>query len=65
MATFDLEGKVTISVYTTVEADSFEEALEIAASREVETLEWGDLNQEERVWVSDDFDGEVYDIIED
>lgn len=65
MKTFDLVGKVTISVYTSVKANSLEEAIKIAKDRDIEKDNWSDKCQHEEVWVNDDYDGEVEQIEED
>lgn len=57
MKKFKLSGVVTISIYTEVEADSIEEAIEIAENRTIEANNWGDKSQASDVWVSDEFDG--------
>lgn len=65
MKTFDLVGKVTISVYTSVKANSLEEAIKIAKDRDIEKDNWSDKSQHEEVWVNDDYDGEIEQIEED
>lgn len=64
MPKFKLEGRVKISIYTTVEADTLEEAIEIAKCRDIEQYSYGEKVQSDRVWVSDDFDGFPVDITE-
>lgn len=61
---FNLNAKVTISVYTTVEANSLEEAIALAEQRVIEQAQWGDEEQQNICWVSDEYDGEVYNIDE-
>ncbi len=65
MQKFKLTGCVTVSVYTTVEANSLEEAIEISKQREIERYNWGDKDQSKSVWVNEEFDGEVTRIEED
>jgi len=64
MAKFELVGKITISVYTTVEADTLEEAIakQKIERRSVEMSHTTDTKeQEEEVWVYEEcMDGEVY-----
>ena len=64
MKSFKLTGEVTISVYTTVEADSLEQAVDIATSRDIERGTWNDKNQDKYAWISDEYDGEVFNIEE-
>lgn len=65
MKTFNLVGKVTISVYTSVNANSLEEAIKIAKDRDIEKGNWSEKEQHEEVWVNDDYDGEVEQIEEE
>ena len=60
---YRLTGQVTVSVYTEVEADSLEEALEIAEERseEIDKSSWRDHRVTD-MWLCDDFDGMVQDI---
>jgi hypothetical protein len=64
MAQFNLSGTVTVSIYTEVEAETLEEAIEIAKGRNIEKSRWGDKHQETQVWVTDDYDGEPMNIEE-
>jgi len=64
MRTFKLEGKVTISIYTEVEAENLEEAIEIANDRQIEKSHWGDKSQSKEAWVNDEYDGEPQNIKE-
>ncbi len=63
MKTFNLNALVTVSINTTVEANSLEEAIEIAENRAVEYAN-RTLNQERQVWVNSVLDGEPFDITE-
>jgi antitoxin component of MazEF toxin-antitoxin module len=65
MKTFNLSGKITISVYTKVDAETLEEAKKIAYERSIEAYSWGNPEQDKEVWVNSDYDGEVYDVSED
>ena len=62
MAKFKLEGKVTISVFTEIEAETLEEAIKISEDLEIVKNEWGQEYLKTENWVSDDFDGNVFDI---
>jgi hypothetical protein len=61
---FTLHGSVTVSAYTRVEADTIEEALEIARERsEFVEMEFnGSRTDPEKTWLVDSIDGEVVDI---
>jgi hypothetical protein len=65
MAKFKLTGLITVSVYTTVEADTLEEAISIAKERDIESYNYGTLNQDYDVWVNDGYDGVVKSITQD
>lgn len=65
MSKFNLSAKVTISIYTEVEAETLEEAIKIAEEREIEKYEWGDEDQVLRCWINDEYDGEPFEITED
>ena len=67
MKKYCLNALVTISIYTEVEANSLEEAIEIAEQREIEACN-NDIfsdNQIKRVWVADDYDGSPFNICEE
>jgi len=64
MKTFNLTGVVCISVYTEVEANTLEEAINIAKERHVEKYQWSDKEQAKTAWVNDEYDGEVHSITE-
>jgi hypothetical protein len=61
---FKLSGTVTISVYTEVEADTLEQAVEIVKERDIEQSYWHQVDQSKEVWVNDEYDGEVQQIEE-
>ena len=65
MAQFNLSGIVTISIYTEVEAETLEEAIEIAECRHIEQNRWGDKYQKTQVWIADEYDGEPMNIEEE
>jgi hypothetical protein len=62
MKEFNLSGMVTVSVYTTVKANSLEEAVKIAKERDIERHNWGDKEQSLDAWVNEGYDGEVFNI---
>jgi hypothetical protein len=64
MAKFKLTGMVTVSVYTNVEAETLEQAIEIAKGRDVEKYQWSDKTQAQDAWVNEEYDGEVHSIDE-
>ena len=60
--TYVFTGEVTISVYTTIEAESFKEALEIAEEKDkMDIFKDGYFNEKD-FWVADELDGEVQNI---
>ncbi len=63
MTKFSLTASVTISISTTVEAETLEEAIEKSKDREIESYNHNYL-QHEDVWVSDVYDGEPMEIVE-
>jgi hypothetical protein len=65
MKEFNLSGMVTVSVYTTVKANSLEEAVKIAKERDIERHNWGDKEQSLDAWVNEGYDGEVFNIEEE
>ena len=58
MRTFKLNASVTISIYTEIEAETLEEAIEKSYERSIEAYQWGDSEQSKEVWISDEYDGE-------
>jgi diphthamide biosynthesis methyltransferase len=64
MRKFKLAGMVTVSVYTEVEADTLEQAIEIAKQRDIEKYQWSDTEQSSDAWVNEEYDGEVHSIDE-
>lgn len=64
MTKFRLQGKVTINVFTEIEADTLEEAKNIAADYSVIQSEWGQEHLITENWISGEYDGEVFDIEE-
>lgn len=64
MAKFKLAGMVTVSVYTEVEAETLEQAIEIAKTRDIERYSWSDKDQSSDAWVNEYYDGEVHSIDE-
>lgn len=63
MPEFELSCFVTVSAYTTVEADSLEEAIAAAKEREVVIGGRGGEDQNEE-WIIDDADGSPSEIHE-
>lgn len=59
---FDLTAKMTISVYTTVEADSLEEAIEIAKERSYMSVTSNNGDSQYEEWMCDELDGYPFDI---
>lgn len=57
MPKFELVSHVTVSAYTTVEAESVEEALAIAADRNVVIGGIGSGEDEEETWLIESADG--------
>lgn len=57
MPIFKLSATVTVSAYTTIEADTQEEALKIAEDREVVIGGYGTGMSEDENWIIDDADG--------
>lgn len=62
---FELTAKVTISVYTKVEADTIEQAIEIAKrERFMMSIASNGGDNEFENWMADELDGEPYEIQE-
>lgn len=59
---YKLGASVTVSAYTEVEAESLEEAIEIAETREVEIGTKRSGVDHEEVWAITEADGEPQDI---
>ena len=62
MPKFDLSCAVTVSAYTTVEAATLEEAIEIAEGRNVVLGGPGCGESEDESWIIEDADGSPTDI---
>lgn len=62
MKKFNLSAKITISLYTSIEAETIEEAIEIAKERETMQIINDCSYNEDSVWMASDMDGEPYDI---
>lgn len=56
---FRLSGQVTVSAYTTVEAESRAEAMEIAKDRNIVLGGVGRGASKEESWIVDEIDGEI------
>ncbi len=59
MKKWNLTGRVTVSVYTTVEAETLDQAIEIAEQRHIERNDLGDENFSNEAWLNEEYDGEV------
>jgi len=64
MEKFRLTGKVTINVYTDVEAETLDKAIKLSKKRHVTTSQWGQEWLENEYWLTDKYE-EVYDIKND
>jgi hypothetical protein len=64
MTRFKLSGRVVISLYTEVEAETIEEAIEIAKDRELMSIVDNGYNSQEDSWMADELDGTVEGIVE-
>ena len=54
---YTLGAYLTISTYTEVEADSLEEAIEIASGRDVCEIHTDGIYTKEELWMVDELDG--------
>ena len=59
---YRLTAKMTISIYTKVEANSLEEAIEIAQEREYMSIVTNNGDSEEYSWMCDELDGYPFEI---
>lgn len=57
MPIFKISGIITISCYTDVEADTEEEALQIAEDREMMELPFNNAYGSDEYWITDSLDG--------
>ena len=65
MKEFLISAKVTISVYTKVEAKTLEEAIEIANDRTPMSIISNGGDNEHENWMVDEIDGTPYELHED
>lgn len=65
MKEFLISAKVTISVYTKVEAETLEEAIEIANDRTPMGIVANGGDNEHENWMVDEIDGEPFDLHEE
>ena len=65
MKEFLISPKVTISVYTKVEAETLEEAIEIANDRTPMAIVANGGDNEHENWMVDEIDGEPFDLHEE
>lgn len=64
MAEYELSAVVGVTAYTIVEADSLDEAIEIAGHRSAVIGGTGTGSDDREQWIIDDADGEPTDIHE-
>lgn len=64
MKNFKLTARVTISVYTEVEAETLEEAIKIAEDRDLMPIVHSGGEKAEDTWMCDELDGVAEDIEE-
>jgi len=64
MKEFLISAKVTVSVYTKVEAETLEEAIEIANDRTPMSIIANGGDNEDENWMLDEIDGEPFDLHE-
>lgn len=64
MKTFELTATFTISGYTKVEAETLEEAIEIADNRPTMGIVTSGADTEDDSWMIDEIDGEPENIIQ-
>jgi hypothetical protein len=64
MKEFLISAKVTISVYTKVEAETLEEAIEIAVDRTPMSIIPDGVDNENENWMVDEIDGIPFDLHE-
>lgn len=58
MPYFNLTANVTISMYTTVEAETLEQAIEIAKERDLMSIAHDGYDKQEETWMADEIDGQ-------
>jgi len=65
MPKFSISGKITITVYTVVEAETIEAAIEEAKHRTPMAIIPNGGDNELENWMADEMDGEPFDLRED
>ena len=65
MKTFTISARVTVSTYTKVQADTLEEAIELAAERDFMEIPPNNYYTEDKFWMVDEIDGTAYDLHEE
>ena len=65
MKTFKLTAKITISVYTDIEAETIEEAIRISNEKELMSIVNNGFDTPENAWMADELDGSPYNIREE
>jgi len=63
MKQFNLIAKITISTYTTIEAETLEEAMKLAGERsDMMSISSNNADTPNKVWMIDELDGTPYEI---
>jgi hypothetical protein len=62
MKTFKLIADITVSVYTNVEAETLDEAIELANDRYSMQVLHDESNDPNEEWILDEIDGEVFNV---
>jgi hypothetical protein len=65
MKTFKLNCHVTVSAYTEVQAETLDDAMKIAATRDVVIGGTGTGNEPDEAWIIEDADGAPVDVYHD
>ena len=66
MPKFNLVGKVTITTFTSIVADTLEEAIQEAENRhDMMSIASNNGDSEDDVWMIEEIDGKAFDIKED
>ena len=65
MKEYFISAKVTVSIYTKVQAETLEEAIEIAKDRTPMSIIADGYDHEGENWMLDEIDGEPFDLKED
>lgn len=65
MKEFTISAKVTVSTYTKVQANTLEEAIELASNRGFMEIPPSNYYTEDEFWMVDEIDGTPYDLLEE